>query len=107
MRDSYRRQPVPCAGCGKPLGPAARPEDGADGLCLACLARQPDAPLAVRARSLRLAAGLTLTALAPKAGVDQPLPRRLELGGRRPWGGTPRKPARALGVAVEMDPLRG
>jgi transcriptional regulator with XRE-family HTH domain len=103
-----RRRPVPCAGCGQSLGPAARPEDAAEGLCPPCLARRPGAPLAVRARSLRLAAGLTLAALARKAGVGEQTPSRLERGTGRPWRETLRKVAKALGVGVaELDPLRG
>jgi transcriptional regulator with XRE-family HTH domain len=101
------RGPVPCAGCGGPLGPAARPRDAAEGLCLPCLARGPDAPFAVRLRAHRLAAGLSAAALARRAGLSGVTVPTLERGVYSPRPETLAKLAEALGVGVaELGPPR-
>jgi transcriptional regulator with XRE-family HTH domain len=53
-------------------------------LCLPCLAKWPDAPLAERLRSHRLAAGLTQVELARRAGVPEQSIGRYERGEKSP-----------------------
>src|SRR5687768_8459075 len=53
-------RPLACTGCGGAIAsPAAIPADGPTALCLPCLSRRPDAPIGVRLKACRLAAGLS------------------------------------------------
>jgi transcriptional regulator with XRE-family HTH domain len=91
-----RRRPVPCAGCGGPLNPAAGPHDRALGLCLRCLELRPDAPFGQRLQAHRLAAGLTVTGLARKAGLARATIERLERAENQPRSITLARLAKAL-----------
>jgi transcriptional regulator with XRE-family HTH domain len=72
---------VPCAGCGAPIAsPGAIRSDAGRALCLACLARCPEAPFAQRLKSLRLAAGLTKAELADRAGLARVQVQQYEKG---------------------------
>jgi transcriptional regulator with XRE-family HTH domain len=103
-----QREPVPCAGCGEPLGPAAVPRDASEGLCMPCLSRKPDATFAMRLQAHRLAAGLSVAALARRARVTGVTVAAWERGEHGPRPGTLRKLAAALGVEPSrLDPLRG
>src|SRR4051812_41650600 len=61
---------VPCSACGMRIVSAgAHARDIGKALCLDCLAQRPDASFATRLKSLRLAKGLTKTALTAKTGI--------------------------------------
>jgi DNA-binding XRE family transcriptional regulator len=90
-----------CAGCRAWVESAGFHGRNADGaLCRRCLARRA-APLGVRLRSLRLAAGLTRADLARRAGVDDTTVSACERGPRRPWARTVQRLAEALGVPLD------
>jgi transcriptional regulator with XRE-family HTH domain len=70
MRSPRPVPSVPCAGCGWKIASAgALPDDAGIALCPSCLARSPQAPFGTRLKSLRLAAGLTRTEMARRAGL--------------------------------------
>jgi transcriptional regulator with XRE-family HTH domain len=94
------RKPVACPACGGAAGTAPTARDHAPALCLACLGKRPGATFAERLRALRIAAGLSLWALAGRAGLSAWAVRVLEKGKCRPLPGTLRKLAEALSVEV-------
>jgi transcriptional regulator with XRE-family HTH domain len=74
QRFARRGKPVavrlPCWECGATITTgSAQVRNNGPALCLACLARHPDASFADRLKAHRLAAGLTLAELAERAGV--------------------------------------
>jgi transcriptional regulator with XRE-family HTH domain len=76
---------VPCAGCGAPITSAgAIPSDAGRALCLPCLASRPEAPLGVRLKAFRLAAGLTKVDLARRLGLTPAAVHQYEMGRREP-----------------------
>jgi transcriptional regulator with XRE-family HTH domain len=80
-----RARRLTCRACGALAAPpGAAPADVTTVLCLACLARQPDAPFAERLRSCRAAAGLRLTELARRSGLTAETLRYYESGARQP-----------------------
>jgi transcriptional regulator with XRE-family HTH domain len=61
---------LPCRECGATVTTgSAQVRNNGPALCLACLARHPDASFGDRLKAHRLAAGPTLMALAARAGI--------------------------------------
>ena len=89
--------PVVCRECAAIIlaGPPSRPGGTAAALCLACLARHPEAPFGERLRTHRLAAGWTQTRLAAAVGVTRTAIAHYEVGRTRP---TPATLARLVAV---------
>jgi DNA-binding XRE family transcriptional regulator len=111
MAEANRHLPpafrVRCRACRRDLNQAvARPEDDRQVYCLACLAAHPDASFAEHLRTYRLAAGLTASALAAKAGVPQSTLSCLECAWSRANWETAAKLLRALGVRLVYGPAR-
>ena len=105
MAEANRHLPptfrVRCRACGHDLNQAvARPEDDRQVYCLACLAAHPEASFTEHLRAYRLAAGLTVSALAAKAGVRVSTLSCLEHAWSRANWETAAKLLRALGVAL-------
>jgi transcriptional regulator with XRE-family HTH domain len=76
---------VTCTRCGaKIVSDGALPSDAGSALCLACLARQPEANFAERLKAFRLAAGLTKRELADRSGLGYEMLRHYERGTREP-----------------------
>jgi transcriptional regulator with XRE-family HTH domain len=74
-------RPLACRECGAVLvesPPGNRPPLPA--LCLACLARHPEAPFCARLRTFRHAAGLTQGQLADRCGLPRGTVQRYEAG---------------------------
>jgi transcriptional regulator with XRE-family HTH domain len=92
------RKPVACPACGGAAGTAQTARDHAPALCLACLEKRPGATFAERLRALRIALGLSLEALAGRAGLSTWAVRVLEKGKCCPRPGTLHRLAEALGV---------
>ncbi len=69
-------------------------------LCLACLARAPDAPFADRLRACRVAAGLSLRQLARRSGIRAPVLAGYEAYRALPSGTALGKLMAALGPAL-------
>jgi transcriptional regulator with XRE-family HTH domain len=67
-------------------------------LCLACLAKRPQATFGQRLKAHRLAAGLTLTGLEQRSGVDLSLISAYECDRSEPKWQTLAKLSRVLGV---------
>jgi DNA-binding XRE family transcriptional regulator len=89
---------VRCRACGAPVATGHYAiECNRPPLCLACLAKSPDAPFAERLKSHRLAAGLTQPELARRAGVAVRSIAGYERGEVRPKGKTLARLARVLG----------
>jgi DNA-binding XRE family transcriptional regulator len=62
---------VPCCACGRSIiSDGALPGDKDTALCLPCLAARPKAPFGQRLKAHRLAAGLTQSELADRAGIS-------------------------------------
>jgi DNA-binding XRE family transcriptional regulator len=98
---------VRCRACGHDLNQAvARPEDDRQVYCLACLAAHPEASFTEHLRAYRLAAGLTASALAARAGVPQSTLSCLEHARSRANWETAAKLLRALGVRLVYGPAR-
>jgi transcriptional regulator with XRE-family HTH domain len=92
---------VACRRCGKAIAPAgAVPRDAGKALCLDCLAKDPMAPLGDQLRAYRLAAGLTPTELARRAGVLPTTVAYDEEGRARPRPATLARLAAALGAPL-------
>jgi DNA-binding CsgD family transcriptional regulator len=95
------RRPTPppptCRGCGS-LFPTRPGGLRVSTLCLPCLARRPDATLAERLRAHRVAAGLTCSRLAQRAGVKTCAVTHYEVGRRVPTDEVLRRLARVLGL---------
>jgi transcriptional regulator with XRE-family HTH domain len=94
---------IRCRSCRAEVCPAARKGMwlGRGVLCLACLAKAPDAPFEERLRALRLARGLIQAQLAELAGV----PHQAVMDHEKPGRGLGRwdvlrKLARVLGPAL-------
>jgi transcriptional regulator with XRE-family HTH domain len=97
----WRAAGVPCAECGAQVAP----EGGAGGtrgttLCPECLTGHPEAGFALRLRALRIAAGLTLTGLAERAGVSIVAIHAYEHGRRQPKPRSRAKLVRVLGPGL-------
>jgi transcriptional regulator with XRE-family HTH domain len=91
---------VRCAECRREVGPPLSQPGRTPAYCPDCLARRPDAPFGVRLKSCRVAAGLTVTALAEGAGVCVDHLRELEGGRRQPLVGLLCRLARVLGPRI-------
>jgi transcriptional regulator with XRE-family HTH domain len=92
---------VACRLCGAAIASSgAIYRDAGKALCLACLAKHPAAPLGDRLRAYRLAAGLTPSELARRAGVRPPSIADHEEGWARPRPATLARLAAALGAPL-------
>jgi transcriptional regulator with XRE-family HTH domain len=99
-----RRGTVSCQACGgEVLKGEYRIECNGPVLCRACLAERPRTPFGQRLRSLRLAAGLTQTALARRAGLCVGSVRDYERGRDEPRWANLMKLLHVLGFDLLAD----
>jgi hypothetical protein len=99
---------LPCRDCGGAVAeehPNARRNGPV--LCLACLARRPGATFGERLKAHRLAAGLTLEALAARCGIRYQRLSAYERGAQQPAWTNPVKLVGALGPGLLPDVPEG
>jgi transcriptional regulator with XRE-family HTH domain len=94
------KRAVRCALCRREVGPPLSQPGHTPAYCPACLARHPDAPFAVRLKSCRAAAGLTVGALAGRIRTNDGNLRHYEWGQVQPGVGLLCRLARVLGPAI-------
>jgi transcriptional regulator with XRE-family HTH domain len=93
---------VDCRRCGAALNsPGATSRDAGKALSLPCVGKCPEASFGERLKAFRLAAGLSQSELARKAGVWPSIIHKYELKGHRLRPGALARLARALGVPAE------
>ena len=92
---------IRCRDCRKPiLSPGALPRDDLDASCLRCALRDHSITFGQRLRAFRLAAGLTQTELAGRAGVDRVLIHCYESETCKPKRQNAIRLARVLGKGI-------
>jgi transcriptional regulator with XRE-family HTH domain len=87
-----------CSRCGAQLTTGKRTKVNPHALCLSCLQKEPNTSLAMRVRSLRLAAHLTQEELAALSGLSSPTIWKIEQEGWKPAVESIAKVAKALKV---------
>jgi transcriptional regulator with XRE-family HTH domain len=106
LKTAARRR-VSCAGCGTAIVSAGvLPGDEGNTFCVACATGRPGIPLGQRLKAHRLAAGLTLSELARRAGMTPQRIAHYERELIRPTPVSAARLAQALGVEPE-DPASG
>jgi transcriptional regulator with XRE-family HTH domain len=94
------KRAVRCSWCRREVGPPLSQPGATPAYCPACLARHPDAPFGVRLKSLRVAAGLTVLALAGRAGISDENLHQYEYGLVLPGFASLCRLGRVLGPAI-------
>jgi transcriptional regulator with XRE-family HTH domain len=101
---------IPCSRCGGQIRSAgALPRDAESALCTTCLNQSPDSPFGQRLKSLRLAAGLSLTDLSRRTGLSPGSIRAYEEGLRMPRRATIGRLVRVVGgglLSGTLSPVR-